>query len=142
MSTQQPFYHVGIIVPDIELAMDELARTVGLSWAKVVDRQIGDWPYKMAISRGGPPHLELLEPEPGGPWDLSDGPRLDHIGFWTEDVERDKRHLVDEGVPIEFDGCLYGRPISYHRGKHTGIRIELVDASIKPWFNETFGAGT
>jgi len=45
----------------------------------------------------------------GSPWDATAGSRMDHIGYWSSDLNADKRRLVERGAPMEFDSCPYGR---------------------------------
>ncbi|MGR7001822.1 VOC family protein [Yinghuangia aomiensis] len=61
----------------------------------------------------GPPFIELIEGAPGSPWDASQGARFDHLGYWSRDVARGSRRLAEEGMPVEFSGCPYGRPFVY-----------------------------
>jgi hypothetical protein len=36
---------------------------------------------------------------------------MDHIGYWSSDLNADKRRLVERGAPMEFDSCPYGRSL-------------------------------
>ena len=132
------FYHVAIIVEDLDKAMEEFSAGLGVHWGEVRDGALGPWTYRLTFSYEGPPHIELIEGQPGSPWDTSSGPRPDHIGYWTDDIEEGKRRLIARGLPIDFDACPYGSPFSDHRAAHTGLRLELVDVSRRPWFLATY----
>ena len=75
----QDIFHVGIRVPDIYQAMEELGESLGLTWTEVVETsgqrlwtpESGqqEVPLKFVYSCEGPQHLELLEGEKGSFWD-------------------------------------------------------------------------
>jgi Glyoxalase/Bleomycin resistance protein/Dioxygenase superfamily len=133
MALEQPFYHVAIAVPDLDAAMEELSRTVGLSWGEAREAEYPDGPIRFTYSVDGPPHIELVQGSPGSPWDAADGARFDHIGFWSSSLDDDKRELHDRGMPIEVDGEELGNPIfSYHRSEISGLRVELVTEEMRP----------
>lgn len=127
-----PFFHVGIVVEDLRAAMDELSATLGLRWRTPHDSQYGDWAIKVVYSIDGPPFVELVEGgKNGGPWDVSKGSRIDHIGYYSEDVVRESERLAALGLPVEFDPTPFGRQgnFCYHRAVAAGARIELVDVA-------------
>ncbi|MGC5346222.1 VOC family protein [Streptomyces sp. DT171] len=135
------FYHVCFVVPDIELAMKDLTGTVGVEWSGILDDKIGPWDYRVAFSRTGPPHFELIQGPAGSPWDSTLGARCDHIGFWTRSVEESSQRLIEHGAPTDFSGCPYGRPYSYHRVGSVGIRLEMMDVSRQPGFLDRWDPG-
>jgi len=131
-------YHVCFVVQDIDSATRQLTDTLGVDWSPIRDGRLEDWPYRIVFSLEGPPFLELIEGSPGSPWDASGGPRFDHLGFWSADVELDKQRLAARGAPIDFDAAEYGRPFTYHRLDTVGGRVELVDTSAQPDFVRTW----
>lgn len=135
------FYHVCFVVPDIERAMWDFRRSAGVEWSDPVADKLGEWDYRIVFTRGGPPFIELIEGSAGSPWDASQGARFDHLGFWSADVARGSRRLAEEGVPVEFSGCPYGRPFVYHRMDSIGARIELVDVARQAGFLEKWQPG-
>ncbi|MFC4016071.1 VOC family protein [Nonomuraea purpurea] len=134
-------YHVGYVVPDIERAMHDLGRAVGVEWNPVCDGRLGDWSYRIVFSRSGPLYTELIEGPAGSPWDPGEGPRCDHVGFWAGGIDACSRRLFEKGFPLDFDARSYGRPWAYHRMPGLGLRIELVDISIQPEFLRTWNPG-
>jgi peroxiredoxin len=143
--TAQPFWHVGIIVQDLDAAMAELSRGLGLRWSEVLDNPRDGWHFRVAFSFEGPPYIELLEgrPQPGSPWDTTHGNRVDYLGYWTTDINEGKSRLVDNGMPLDAegeddDGAGSYHRWSYHRVPHTGIRLELVDAASRRYFTQSF----
>jgi hypothetical protein len=136
-----PYYHVGFVVQDIEQATADLSRAIGLTWGEILDFTMHEWDLRLVVSREGPPFIEVLQAPDGSPWDASAGPRIDHLGVWTEDLERDRRRLVDAGAPLDVDGPALGRPFTYHRVESAGARIELVDLVRRPEFVERWAPG-
>ena len=132
------FYHLGFVVPDIDQAISDLSRAVGVTFGSVQDRQLGDWAYRVAFSTEGPPFFELIQGPTDSPWDPTAGPRFDHLGYWSADVRTDMHRLTERGAPVQFDGCPYGRPFSYHRLDSLGFRVELVDVSTQRAFLDTW----
>ncbi|MGW9046550.1 VOC family protein [Streptomyces lydicus] len=128
------FYHVCFAVPDIERAMQDFQRSAGVEWSEPAPGKLGEWDYRIAFTRGGPPFIELIEGPAGSPWDASAGARFDHLGFWSSDVEQGSRRLESDGLPVDFSGCPHGRPFAYHRVDSIGARIELVDMSLQAGF--------
>jgi hypothetical protein len=135
-SVEPPFFQVGVLVQDIDAARDELSRALGIVWSEVVERTNGDWQIRVCFSKEGPPYLELIEGPPGSPWDSSGGSRIDHIGYWTPDIDEHKRRLEQEGLELETDGSPL---FTYQTGRASGLRVELLDASGRDAFYERWG---
>lgn len=130
--------HLCFVVQDIDLAIREMTDTLGVAWSPVCDGRLGDWDYRIVFSVDGPPFLELIEGPPGSPWDASAGARFDHLGFWADEIDADKRALADRGAPLDFDATALGRPFTYHRLNSVGARVELVDRNVQAGFVETW----
>jgi hypothetical protein len=132
---QMPDYdQVGILVTDLEAAMTALGKAVGVDWTGPLERQIGPWRLRIALSRDG--RLELVEGEAGSPWDSSAGSRIDHLAYFVEDLPTHQRRLTDAGFPLAIDGNEFGGQWSYHETAEAGMRIELVDASQREGYFE------
>lgn len=145
-------YHLGIRVPDIDRAMDEMGETLGLTWCSLQEREQHVWlpdsgattiPLRFTYSAEDPMHLELLEGAPGSIWDGRDDPGAHHIGVWSDDVGGDTRRLVDAGwtllmaqaAPDDGYGAFtYVQPPS-------GLIVELVWSAIEPMFQRWFAGG-
>lgn len=142
----QRMYHVGIVVPDLEAAMEELGTALGLSWPSPQSRTrtfrgpAGCFgaELRFVFSRQGPPYLELIEGVAGTPWEPGTG--IHHIGIWVDDLEDAATRLAEAGAPIE---VTYDTPslesFTYHQvaGK---LRVELVDIArrdvVEAWIRE------
>jgi len=140
------FYHVGIVVPDLEAAQAYYTDLLGLEWGPVletdVEVRLGDgrervFPNKIVYSTAAP-HLELIQETPGSPWVCNEHSNLHHIGIFSGAFGADADRLVGSACPLEMYGGHGDGPPStftYHRDPW-GVRIELVDAAIRPVMEE------
>ena len=136
MITFDDIYHVGIIVPDMEAAMDELGRRFACGWrdpstatVRVRD-QGGDrilTPRVTFCDQSAPIALELIEALPGTLWDVGESSQLHHFGLYVDSVQA----AIDElgpGMTLEMagldrDGMLAG---FCYVNDGLGVRMELV----------------
>ena len=138
-------FHVGIRVPDLESAMEEIGPALGLTWAPVVQREQRVWtpdagahttPLRFTYSCEGPQHVELLQGAPGSPWDGTGVTGIHHQGVWVDDVAAETERLVDAGWTLELAGLPpeegYGS-MTYVRSP-TGFLLEPVAARARPRF--------
>lgn len=138
-------YHVGYVVDDIEAAMAHYGAALGLSWAVVTPRVLrvvvdgADTPKDVELlatySVQGPPYVELIQELSGGVW----GPgsrRLDHLGYWVDDLPAAFAELSAKGLDASVQAVdAHDCPIrfSYQRASsQTGPWIELVDRAVRP----------
>lgn len=134
------FFQVGVLVDDIGRAADELRRAVGLAFEAPQERRLGAWTIRTAFSLHGPPYVELIEGRPGSPWDHAGRPGLDHLGFWSPDIEADRTRLAQERLPVAVDGTELGGAWLYHRADAVGTRLEHIDVSAQAAFYGRRGA--
>ena len=138
-----PHYHVGIVVADLAPAQAQLTAQLGVTWGPVLDltgHEIRDGagadlvvPTRFCYSVEEP-RLELLEEVPGTVWSRNEHSNLHHIGFWSDDLPGDSDRLAGSGCPLQICGRAGAdAPVSYayHRND-LGIRIEIVDAGVRP----------
>jgi hypothetical protein len=135
----QPFFQVGVLVENLEAAQQELSDALGITWSQTVERRNGDWTLRACFSQQGPPYIELIEGPAGSPWEPVNGSRIDHIGYWAEDLKATKESFADAGLPIEHDGTGSGAVFTYHRGRNSGLRVEFLDASGRAAFHDRWG---
>lgn len=135
----QPFFQVGVLVENLESAQAELSQALGLEWSQTVERQNGEWSLRVCFSKQGPPYLELIEGPPGSPWETTDGSRIDHIGYWTDDLRSEVQGFDDRGLALEHDGTATGAVFTYHRGRESGLRVEFLDAAGRAAFHDRWG---
>jgi catechol 2,3-dioxygenase-like lactoylglutathione lyase family enzyme len=131
------YFHVGLVVPDLETTAGELQRALGLTFNPPHESVYAGDRIRVAYARQGPPYYEVIEGSPGSRWDTAGGPRIDHVGYFSDDLERDVAALEAAGLPIEIDGRPQGVPFTYHRADASGIRVELISDS---WYERLLGS--
>jgi hypothetical protein len=133
------FFHVGMIVPKVETAMEQLGALLGLTWDGIHEELmptyrpetgLGEVPLRVGYSRDRP-FLELIEAVPGTPWELDQngGSNLHHLGFFTDNLSADATTVGHSFCPIEI--CARRQEawpsiFTYHNNPASGLRIELV----------------
>lgn len=137
-----PYYHVGIVVPDVAVARAQLSQQLGVAWGPVLHLDAADYrdgsgrdlvlPTTMCYSVDAP-HLELIQEVPGSVWVCNEYSNLHHIGFWSDDLAADGSDLTGSGCPLQLAGRAGEHaPVSfaYHRND-LGVRIEIVDGDMR-----------
>jgi lactoylglutathione lyase len=145
-------FHVGVRVPDLDAAMNELSEGLGITWADVVEREQQMWtpdggvsttPLRFTYSCEGPQHIELLQGASGTLWDGRDLPGVHHHGIWVDDVAAETERLVGLGWTLEMAGdspdAGYGS-MSYVRSPN-GFLLEPVTSAARPRFERWWAGG-
>ncbi len=154
MIDYQDMFHVGIRVPDLAAAMDELGASMGVTWAEVrVNPAQGLWTpteglqeinLKYTYSAEGPQHIELLEGPPGTFWDGRTAPGAHHVGLWSDDVQTETDRLISLGwtlVGAQSDpGAGAGYGMFTYLQPPSGLIVELVDNAVLPHFEQWWSA--
>jgi hypothetical protein len=147
----QPFFHIGILVADLDEAIADFGRIfkvrfnppsvvhVGMVW-KATTMELD---VRVSYSVDGPPYLELIEGHETGYYSLERGEGIHHVGLWVPDLEktmsaaeRFKMLHIDATLPNKASGCItsMSAPASLH-----GVRLELIDERRRPgieaWIN-------
>jgi catechol 2,3-dioxygenase-like lactoylglutathione lyase family enzyme len=140
------FFHLGLLVEDIEAAMARFSETLGLTFTAPtrtrVDHLVEDGlgtrsvDITVAYSQEGPPYYELIESHPDGLYGRQHGEGFHHLGFWEPRPDDRLRQLTevhglrweasqrtDSGATV----VTYCYPDEMH-----GIRLELVDEARRP----------
>ena len=135
-------HHVGIVVADLEAAMAELSALFGLEWTVPQERPDGERTLRVAFSTASP-RIELIQGNPGGVWDTDPGPRIDHLAFWTPDIDATRADAANRGLVQEAGGrAAWGGQWAYLRLAATGARVELCDIAGQERFRQTWGFDT
>jgi catechol 2,3-dioxygenase-like lactoylglutathione lyase family enzyme len=126
------FFHTGIVVEDIDRAMAELSRSLGITWK-------GGWPavhhlhyfgadhddeLRIAFSVQGPPYLELIEAKDGTLWQPGTS-GTHHLCYWSEDAAGDGAELEADGY--ERLSGIPGVSGGYFRSP-SGVTVEVLTA--------------
>lgn len=146
-------YHIGVRVPDIQIAMSEMGADLGITWCSLQEREQDVWtpstgaikvPLRFTYSAEGPQHLELLEGASGSIWDGRINPGIHHTGVWVDDVAGETRALLAKGWTL----AAAGRAPEDGFGAFTyvvppsGLIVELVWSAIEPMFQRWFAGGS
>jgi catechol 2,3-dioxygenase-like lactoylglutathione lyase family enzyme len=84
----EPFFHVGILVRDVESARADFTAKLGVEFEPVHSQQIATGETtRFCYSFQGPPYLELVEMTGDGSWSAAQPEGFHHIG------------IADPGVP-------------------------------------------
>jgi hypothetical protein len=145
-------FKTGLLVLDLERAMLDLGRWLGLAWTPVQESPLAlvtadgreDVKLRYAYSTGGAPYLELIEAQPRGYYAAPSGAHLHHVGRWVDDLAAASVSLASAGLPLEAAGIAADGSspslFAFHRGAH-GVRIELVDATMRANFEGWLAGG-
>jgi hypothetical protein len=140
--TVSPFYHFGILVEDLDSAMERFADLFGLTFigprtfriARLADPDEHPLEVQAAYSHQGPPHLELVQAVGDGLYSPS---RLGfhHVGLWDPAIDANRLAYLSEKAlrsdarvisPADATLAWFSQPSGA-----CGIRFEFVDESMK-----------
>jgi catechol 2,3-dioxygenase-like lactoylglutathione lyase family enzyme len=117
------YFHVGIVVPDLERAAAYYTDLLGIEWGPVLDLTID-----VRLADGGDRAL------PNKIVYSTGHSNLHHIGFFSASLAADADRLVAAACPLEMTGGRGDGPpetFAYHRDPW-GVRLELVDDAVRP----------
>jgi len=127
--------HVGFVVPDLDVAMEQYGRLFGWKWTNTVrvrhemeGPRAAEEELYIAFAAGSP-IVELIEDRPGSIWSSVGGP-LHHLGCWVTDLEE----AGDILTRADFEFCGRGRRVGTRRfayamyRNHDGLLLEIQDA--------------
>ena len=154
MIDYKELFHIGIRVPTIEAAMQELGESLNVTWAELVEKPSqGLWtpddgpqdiPLKFVYSCEGDQHLELLEGQSGSFWDGNENPGVHHFGVWVDDVKAETERLL--GLDWELLGAAKSPAEGFgnmtYIAPSNGTILELVASINKPRFERWWGGGS
>ncbi|MEU9273117.1 VOC family protein [Streptomyces sp. NPDC048251] len=136
-------FEVGLVVPDLEAAIEQYHKAFGYTFSLILDgvlptREAGTQEYsvpplRMAVSRERP-QIELLEAASGTHLVPPAGTGLHHLGYYVDDLTAASEALTALGIPLVRGGVLGDvSPFSwaYHE-MGDGTLVELVDRQAAP----------
>jgi catechol 2,3-dioxygenase-like lactoylglutathione lyase family enzyme len=129
------FFHVGILVKDVEAARADFTARLGVEFEPVHSQKIATGETtRFCYSLQGPPYIELVEMTGTGSWSPEQPEGFHHIGVSDPSVPArcaafgDQADLIasgDDDVPR----VVLTRPEALH-----GVRVEYFDATIAAQF--------
>lgn len=133
-------WHTGIVVDDLQAAMDELGEQLGVTWHEggaavrmSTDEGVRTVTTRYALSKEGPHHVELGQSIEGTLWSAPSPGHAHHLGYWVDDVVAASAALDELGSPraatiaISDDAppmCAYHRTTS-------GLYVEVVSRGLR-----------
>lgn len=135
--SNRAMYHVGLVVPDLAATAAQYTDLFGLQWAEprrtalpvVVNGERVEPELIVSYSLNGPPYLELMQELSGDVW-AADALALDHIGFWTPDLDAAVAEFEQRGLPSVVREVADRNRFSFHRSGG-GPWLELVATSFE-----------
>jgi lactoylglutathione lyase len=154
MIDYQRLFHVGVRVPDLDAAMDEIGASMGVTWAErrentaqslwTPEAGLQEIHLKYTYSAEGPQHIELLEGPAGTFWDGTVSPGAHHVGVWADDVQAETDRLVSLGWTLigaqQDPGAGAGVGIFTYLQPPSGLIVELVDSAVLSFFEQWWSA--
>jgi len=132
-------YHVGIVVPDLDEALESYRNSFGFDWTEartspqdvLVEGVRQTSLIRACYSIQGPPYIELIEDVTGNVWGNS-AYGMNHTGFWAEDIVDARDRLERSGLIALVQDASEDPPrFTYHRAAN-GMWIELVGPGFRP----------
>lgn len=132
-------FHIGIVVDDLETALEELGSLFGYQWCPVFAVEIpvvlpaGEIKVDLRfVYSKTEPRVEVIQAMPGTPWVPAADSGIHHAGYWSDDIAVDGGRLETSGYAEEARGILPdGATIwAYYRSPR-GLRIELVSRQLQ-----------
>ncbi|HEX4776128.1 MAG TPA: VOC family protein [Acidimicrobiia bacterium] len=147
-------FHTGVVVEDVERAIDDLSRALGLRFTAVQEHPMRQWRpsgeqrlvLRYAYSLAPYPLVELIEAQPGTFYERVPGSamQLHHVGLWVDDLATAAERIAREGFDlaaagVDDDGNQPAR-VTFHESAH-GLRVELCDVAMRAGFDAWVTSG-
>ena len=133
-------WHTGIVVDDLEAAMDELGDELDVTWYRggaevrmITDDGARTVTTAYALSKEGPHHVELGQSIIGTLWTVTAPGHAHHLGYWVDDVTAASAALdaLGSGRVATIAMTDDGPPIcAYHRTGN-GLFVEVVSRKMR-----------
>lgn len=150
MTDTLSYFHVGIVVEDLDAARQRLTDLFGITWGPIqrmpaVDVRDGNGrdlalPSNICYS-ADEPRIELIEEVPGSVWVRNPYSNLHHIGFWTPTFDDDTSALTGGACPVQLcgrAGAAAPAMWAYHDVPDLGIRVEVLDDGLRDLMSYLF----
>ena len=131
--------HIGIVVPDLDRAMEGYRQLFGWKWTSTVRARhelsgpcAAEAELHVAFASGSP-HVELIEDRPDTIWSARNGP-LHHLGCWVSDLREAGEILTHAGFALRGRGRRVGTTRFAYAiyGNENGLLVEIQDAHFRP----------
>ena len=135
LTSYENLYHMGIVVPELGPAMEEMGEQLGFTWAPPrtfpvnvhEDGELRSYDVLATYSVEGPPYFELIEAIGEGVWSPAMAGGLHHIGVLAADPLAEIARLEEAGYEVEVqavspEGIVTGPTYLLNR---YGVRVEV-----------------
>jgi len=144
----EDLYHTGLVVDDIEATMRWFTDVAGYEWCdQFAGEQVVQLPgsERTLTMRGvyslSEPRLELVGTISDTLWEPSNA-GVHHLGYWSDEVDRDVATLVANGVQLEARSLMPdGSSLWAYCRAASGPRIEFVSRVLEPIMSEWWATG-
>jgi len=131
-------YHVGLVVPDIEVAAGRLTASAGYEWTQPIEYTVDiittsgerQLPLRFMYSVQAP-HIELITEVPGTPW-TSGTAAAHHLGYFVDDIAAVSTQLEVAGFQLEAKPAGDLASSFAYFIDPVGVRIEIVNRALFP----------
>ncbi len=150
-----PFFHIGVLVPDIHAARDRFKDLFEVDFTSVAvveydvavpaTAEVYHRVSHVCFSREGPPYYELLQVGSHGLFGPTELGRIHHVGVWTPDAAASQTAFSGKGVTAEAEILtVEGRTRVWYSDPHDayGIRFEFQEESRRDWLERYIATGT
>src|SRR5437764_11308904 len=132
----EDYYHTGIVVPDLDAAMERLSAVAGYTWITPMTYTL---PFRTAngtreltstfVYSLQSPHVELIQEVPDSPWAAAPGNAVHHLGYFTDDLAGTAETLEANGFTFEAPADVSPPDLALfaYYVDAFGTRIEIVD---------------
>jgi Glyoxalase/Bleomycin resistance protein/Dioxygenase superfamily len=133
-------YHIGILVPDLDAAVDHYAALYGTRFrppievtaGRVTQKNGSDAAFTCRLTySAGPMHVELLQATGDGLWSPQNVGGIHHVGMWSEDPVADSKALLAAGAVWEASMYLAPEMVGVVFVRHRGVLVELVTEQLR-----------
>lgn len=141
--TVETYFHIGVIVPDLEKAMEDFSRVLGLTFAEptrvhipfLSDPDPHPHDVHVTFSEDGPPYYELIEAHGDGIFSAREERKILYLGMYEPDMVGRIATLREQGIGIDAaarfeEGATPDWIIT--KPDVLGVRLEYVDSRDKP----------
>ncbi len=104
----EDYYHTGIVVPDLDAAMERLSAVAGYTWITPLTYTL---PFRTVngsreltstfVYSLQAPHVELIQQVPESPWTAAAGNSVHHLGYFVDDLAETAKALEANGFAFE-----------------------------------------
>jgi hypothetical protein len=140
----ESFFHVGILVRDVEAARGDFAARLGVEFEPVHSQQLATGETtRFCYSLQGPPYLELVEMTGTGSWSPEQPEGFHHIGVPDPDMPgrcaafSGQFDLIAPGPDAASPLVVLTAPEALH-----GVRVEYFDVKVAAQFLGYLGSRT